>query len=239
MKKENFKIDDAMLERIEQFAAANKLTKSSAIRLLLARALGDDVELAYIQELVTRIQNVVRGNVGQLLSRWENELVTMLTKTLEISREEVTAQMPPEVAEYERQETGARTPGGRGPRAPAPARQGVVAAPRPAPETPETGTVEFIEPEPEADLSPETGDDERLDALERELEELFWENYRALLPEYENAADAAQEALQLVLKYREEAVSETDWQPPEFGTEDWNERKAAAFPAGGVRGRRR
>ena len=69
MKKENFKLDEEMIERIDAFAKKNNLTKSSAIRLLLARALGDDVESAYVSEIVLRIQNVVRGNVGKMLAR--------------------------------------------------------------------------------------------------------------------------------------------------------------------------
>lgn len=262
MKKENFKLDEEMIGRIEAFAAKNNLTKSSAIRLLLARALGDDVENAYVSEIVLRIQNVVRGNVGKMLARWEKELVTMLSQTLELSREELEAQMPPDVTEYEREAVRARSPQ---PAKPAPAPvvptpEGYVPAapaakppraPRPAPEAPETGTVEFIEEdegENEAEEpvgTPETGDDARL-ALLDELEDLFWENYRSVLSEKDEETGepvspgvAAQGALDDLRRFRREDIEKVGWQAPVPGTEDFEARKAKHFPQGGVRGRRR
>lgn len=240
MKKENFKLDDDMIRRIEAFAETNKLTKSSAIRLLLARALGDDIETAYIGEVVLRVQNVVRGNVGKLLAKWEKELVTMLSSTLETSRDEVEAQMPPEVTDFERQAVRARAPGQK-PGGPAPAMPGRL---EPLPQA-EPILVPIEEDEGEDDDDAQARMDAEAAEVQRgglraEAEALFWENYRTILSELgpeEPTELAATEATGLARDFSQAAIA-VGWSPPVWGTPDFETRKAAAFPQGGVRGRR-
>lgn len=232
MKKENFKLDDDMIARIEQFAQANNLTKSSAIRLLLARALGAEIEDAYISEVVNKIQTVVRGNVGKMLARWEKELVSMLSSTLETSASEVAAEIPP-ATDLERELVRARTPGQRPgaakPIAPAPTPVEVM-----EPEGP--GLVEEDEDEDAEELEgPEESVDPRAEA-----ESHYWENYRTMLAEIGEDSPTqavADEAARLALRYNPKAV-EAGWTPPVWGTADFDVRKARAFPQGGVRGRR-
>lgn len=235
MKKENFKLDDDMIARIEQFAQANNLTKSSAIRLLLARALGAEIEDAYISEVVNKIQTVVRGNVGKMLARWQNELVSMLSATLETSAEEITAEIPP-VTDVEREIVRARSPG---------ARPGIA-----KPIAPDRPKLEVMEPEgPGLVEEGEEDDEEAVELAEEpvtaeqllaEAESLYWENYRTMLAEIgeDSPTEAvADEAARLALRYNPDAVS-AGWKPPVWGTEDFTVRKARAFPQGGVRGRR-
>lgn len=233
MKKENFKLDDEMIARIEAFAKANNLTKSSAIRLLLARALGAEIEDAYIQEIVNKIQTVVRGNVGKMLARWEKELVTMLSASLEVSAREVAAEVPL-VTEIEREIVRARSPGQR-PGAAAP-----LAPATPAAEEPEEEFVaEGPELEPAVEAEPIEEAEEEID-LSEEAEAHFWDNYRTMLTEIgedEATKAVADEAGRLAVRYNPQAVAE-GWQPPAWGTEDFEARKRAAFPEGGVRGRR-
>lgn len=232
MKKENFKLDEEMIERIEVFAKANNLTKSSAIRLLLARALGAELEDAYIHEVVNKLQTVVRANVGQMLARWEKELVTMLSATLETSAEKITAEIPP-VAEIEREIVRARSPGDR----PGIARP--IAPGRAAPV--EVMTAEGPELQEEAldvDDEDHREEDEGEDPV-AEAEALFWENYRTMLAEIgedQPTEAVADEAGRLARRYNPEAV-EAGWKPPVWGTPDFDARKARAFPEGGVRGR--
>lgn len=233
MKKENFKLDDDMIARIEQFAQANNLTKSSAIRLLLARALGAEIEDAYISEVVNKIQTVVRGNVGKMLARWEKELVSMLSSTLETSASEVAAEIPP-ATDLERELVRARTPGQRPgaakPIAPAPAPVEVM-----EPEGP--GLVEEDEGLEPLGVTEEPATNEELLA---DAESLYWENYRTMLAEIGEDSPTqavADEAARLALRYNPEAV-EAGWTPPVWGTADFDVRKARAFPQGGVRGRR-
>lgn len=239
MKKENFKLDDEMIARIAAFAEANKLTKSSAIRLLLARALGDELENAYIAEVVLRVQTLVRGNVGKLLSRWEKELVEMLSRTLETTSEEISAQMPPEVTDTEKLAVRARSPQARQPAAPTHPQS------RPVPVVEGEGEigppVTFVDPNAPAEPEPAAAPVDDTAELFAEAEALFWENYRTLLSELgpdQSPEEAADEAADLSDQYSQAAI-DAGWQVPSWGNqEDFLARKAKAFPAGGVRGRR-
>lgn len=232
----NLKVEEAMAEQIERFAKDNNLTKSSAARLLLARALGNDLEVAYIAEVVNRIQTVVRGNVGQLLARWQKELVTMLSATLEATTSEITAEVP-SATELEREAVRARAPGQKpgGPAKP-------LAPARPAQPAEEVEVLEPIEGEGLVELEQDEQDEaapEGTDLL-REAEETYWGNYREMLAEI--GADApteevANEAARLVARYQPAAI-EAGWKAPVWGSDDFTARKARAFPQGGVRGRR-
>lgn len=236
MKIINLKVEEAMAEQIERFAKDNNLTKSSAARLLLARALGNDLEVAYIAEVVNRIQTVVRGNVGQLLARWQKELVTMLSATLETTTEEITAEVP-SATELEREAVRARAPGQKpgGPAKPlAPARPAQPVEDVEVLEPIEGDGLVELEQDEEAEAAPEGAD------LLREAEETYWGNYREMLAEI--GADApteevANEAARLVARYQPAAI-EAGWKAPVWGSEDFAARKARAFPQGGVRGRR-
>jgi len=244
MKKENFKLDDDTIARIEAFAKANNLTKSSAIRLLLARALGQEIEDAYIAEVVNKLQTIVRGNVGKMLARWEKELVTLLSSTLEVSAEEVVAEIPP-VTDIEREIVRARSPGQK-PGAAAPLR------PAPASEREERMVPEGPALEPDEGEEGDEGEDDDLEPLGvteepatkdveiADAEALYWENYKTMLDEIgatEETKAVADEAGRIVSRYNPEAVA-AGWAPPIWGSEDFAARKAKAFPQGGVRGRR-
>jgi hypothetical protein len=232
MKKVDLKLDEDTIATIERFAADNNLTKSSAYRLLLMRAINGEIQDAYIAEIIHRVQTALLGGAGKLVARWKQELTDVLGDALGESVE-VIGDIPP-ISEAEREIISARSPGQKpGPAAPL--------APAPGLE-PEGDELEPIENEAAEETAAEeavapidTAADEREDA-----EKLYWENYQTMLAEIgadEGTKAVADEAGKIVAKYNTEAVA-AGWRAPEWGTEDFEARKKAAFPNGGVRGRR-
>lgn len=171
MRKENFRISEDLRVALHAFAEEHGLPLSSAIRLLLARSLGQDVERAYVEEKIVALRGLLNETIERMLARWRDELEETLQSVI-TRREDAAAARPAPPSEGELaqvRETLRRQP------------QAVRPAPTPAPveldiePDVEEAELEFVEPEPQvpadeedAELEPEPDEDDEDEAEDEE-----------------------------------------------------------------------
>lgn len=75
-------LDGNLISRLDEYASANGINRSAAVRLLLQSALGDDMQKAAIREAVAATASIVRPILQSRIAALHDDIAADLESVL-------------------------------------------------------------------------------------------------------------------------------------------------------------
>lgn len=94
MRKENFRLTASQRALLLDFASKHSLSMSGAIRLLLARALDENLETAYLDEKIFAMRALLHESTERLVAAWREDFLDLVAKTSDLQKERARPAAP-------------------------------------------------------------------------------------------------------------------------------------------------